>query len=52
MDEMGAFLSAALGQAPGTGTGDPPPLVVAISGWLEKRFGIVLPFRIDDHVDD
>jgi len=52
MDEMGAFLSAALGQAPGTGTGDPPPLVVAISGWLEERFGIVCPFRIDDPVDD
>jgi len=27
-------------------------MVVAISGWLEERFGIVLPLRIDDPVDD
>jgi len=52
MDEMGAFLSAALGQAPGTGTDDPPPLLVAISGWLKERFGIVLPLRVSDPADD
>jgi hypothetical protein len=52
MDEMGAFLSAALGQAPGTGTGEPPPLVVAITAWLQERFGIILPIRINDPADD
>jgi hypothetical protein len=52
MDEMGAFLSAALGQAPGSADGDPPPLLVAISGWLQERFGIVLPLRINDPADD
>lgn len=51
MDEMGAFLSAALGQAPGTGTGEPPPLVVAVSGWLQERFGITLPL-LGDPADD
>jgi hypothetical protein len=49
---MGAFLSAALGQAPGTGTGEPSPLLIAISGWLQEHFGIVLPLRIDDPDDD
>jgi hypothetical protein len=52
MDEMGAFLSAALGQAPGTGTGEPPLLLVAIFGWLQERFGILLPLRLDDPADD
>jgi hypothetical protein len=46
---MGAFLSAALGQAPGSGA--PPPALVAISGWLYERFGIVLPLRTDDPAD-
>jgi hypothetical protein len=52
MDEMGAFLSAALGQAPEAGTGGPPPLVVAVSSWLQERFGILLPIRIDEPADD
>jgi hypothetical protein len=48
MDEMGALLSAALGNAPGTSTGKPPPLLVAVSCWLEERFGVVLPLHADD----
>jgi hypothetical protein len=26
-------------------------LVVAISGWLQERFGITLPLRIDEPAD-
>lgn len=40
--QVAVALSADLGQAPGTGTGEPPPLLVAISGWLREGFGIVL----------
>jgi len=27
-------------------------LIVALSGWLQERFGITLPLRIDDPADD
>jgi hypothetical protein len=48
MDELGAFLSLALGQPPATG--DPPPLLMVVAGWLQERFGVVLPhrYRADD----